>query len=145
MGQTGVGLPLHQLQHRVDDYHGSPGRRIALHSSTDTQKRMQVQALKWGNNHHRRPGSFSWSQPAATTLEYMTHDKQTVRFLTSSTLVTLLVQSRHRGRTSAPGGVELKLRINGPDIFKYVKEKHYYDSSDSPLKIKNDITMKYLK
>lgn len=32
VGQTGVRLPLQQLQHRVDDYHGSPGRRIALHS-----------------------------------------------------------------------------------------------------------------
>lgn len=42
VGQTGVRLPLQQLQHRVDDYHGSPGRRIALHSfkkKTKTQAR----------------------------------------------------------------------------------------------------------
>lgn len=32
VGQTGVRLPLQQLEHRVDDYHGSPRRRIALHS-----------------------------------------------------------------------------------------------------------------
>lgn len=66
----------------------------------------------------------------------MTHDKQTVRFLASSTLVTLLVPARHRGLTSAPGGVEVELRIYGTDIFKYVKEKLYHDSSDSPLKKK---------
>ena len=28
MGQTGVRLPLQQLEHRVDDYHGSPWRSI---------------------------------------------------------------------------------------------------------------------
>lgn len=32
VGQTGVRLPLHQLQHRVHDYHGPPGRSIAPHS-----------------------------------------------------------------------------------------------------------------
>lgn len=38
VGQAGVRLPLQQLQHRVDDYHGSPGRRIALHSFREEAK-----------------------------------------------------------------------------------------------------------
>lgn len=32
VGQTGVRLPLDQLQHRVHHYHGSGRRGIALHS-----------------------------------------------------------------------------------------------------------------
>lgn len=32
VGQAGVRLPLYQLEHRVDDYHGSPQRSMSRHS-----------------------------------------------------------------------------------------------------------------
>lgn len=44
VGQTGVGLPLQQLQHRVHDDHDSPGSSIALHSFRKSRKQPPVNA-----------------------------------------------------------------------------------------------------
>lgn len=57
VGQTGIRLPLDQLKHRVDDYHGSSGRSIAMHSFN---KETRVHAMHKESKHAKRTGSVSW-------------------------------------------------------------------------------------
>lgn len=57
VGQTGVRLSLQQLEHRVDDYHGSPGRRrIPLHSFKENE---QLYAPNKESKHSKRTGFVS--------------------------------------------------------------------------------------